>query len=110
MTEPVICEVVVTAEDGSWLVELTRSLVSERLVACGHHVEAIRSVYRWDGAIHDEPEARVSLHTRMSLVDRVVERVRERHPYEVPCVIALPVVGGNPDYVAWVLAETTDPV
>jgi periplasmic divalent cation tolerance protein len=106
MAEPVICEVVVTAGDATWLVDFTRSLVEDRLVACGHHVEGIRSVYRWDGAIQDEREARVNLHTRLALVDRIVERANERHPYDVPCVLALPVVGANPDYVAWVLAET----
>ena len=100
------CEVVVTAADGNWLAGLTRTLVEERLVACGHHVTPIRSVYRWDGAVHDETEARVALHTRRSLLPAVVARTGELHPYEVPCVIALPLVGGNPDYLAWIAAET----
>jgi periplasmic divalent cation tolerance protein len=101
-----VCEVVITAGDPAALAELTRELVEDRLVACGHHIEIIRSIYRWDGEIHDEPEARVNLHTRLDLVDQVVERVKNRHPYDVPCVIALPVVAGNPDYLAWVEAET----
>ncbi|WP_041775609.1 divalent-cation tolerance protein CutA [Blastococcus saxobsidens] len=100
------CEVVVTAADGDWLAGFTRTLVEERLVACGHQVTPIRSVYRWDGAVHDEAEARVALHTRRSLVPAVVARTEELHPYEVPCVIALPLVGGNPDYLAWIAAET----
>ena len=68
---------------------------------------AIRSIYRWEGTVHDEPEARVALHTRASLVPRIVERADTEHPYDVPCVIALPVVDGNPAYVAWVLKETS---
>jgi periplasmic divalent cation tolerance protein len=61
---------------------------------------------RWDGAVHDDPQARVGLHTRAALVPAIVERARADHPDEVPCVIALPLTGGHPDYLAWVAAET----
>ena len=77
------CEVVVTAEDAGWLAGFTRTLVEERLAACGHVIGEIRSVYRWDGAIHDEREARVALHTRRSLVPAIVARAGELHPYDV---------------------------
>ncbi|MBG0560919.1 divalent-cation tolerance protein CutA [Actinoplanes aureus] len=101
-----ICEVVITAADPEWLAEFTRRLVTDRLAACGQQVAAIRSIYRWDGAIQDDPEARVALHTRVALVDRIVERANAEHPYDVPCVLALPVLAANPAYVAWVLEET----
>jgi len=100
------CEVVVTAEDADWLATFTRTLVGERLAACGHNLQAIRSVYRWQGEVHDEPEARVALHTRRSLVPAIVARTVELHPYDVPCVIALPLVGGNPAYLRWIAEET----
>jgi len=103
------CEVVVTATDADWLAGFTSTLVEERLAACGHLLGAIRSVYRWEGAVHDEPEARVALHTRRSLVDAVVARTAELHPYQVPCVIAMPLVGGSPDYLRWVHEQTRDP-
>jgi periplasmic divalent cation tolerance protein len=103
------CEVVITAADADWLAGFTRTLVQERLAACGHLLAPIRSVYRWEGAVHDEREARVGLHTRRSLVPAIVSRTAGRHPYDVPCVIALPVVDGNPDYLAWILAETRAP-
>jgi periplasmic divalent cation tolerance protein len=102
------CEVVVTAADADWLADFTRTLVQERLAACGHVLPAIRSVYRWEGAVHDESEARVGLHTRRSLVPAVVARTAELHPYEVPCVIALPLGGGNPAYLEWIAAETRE--
>jgi periplasmic divalent cation tolerance protein len=101
-----ICEVVITAADAEWLAGFTRRLVEDRLAACGHQTPAIRSIYRWDGAVQDDPEARVALHTRLSLVDRIVERANTEHPYDVPCVLALPVIGGNPAYLEWVRAET----
>ncbi len=100
------CEVVVTAADADWLAGFTRTLGEERLAACGHVIGAIRSVYRWQGRIEDEPEARVALHTRRSLVPAIVARTEQLHPYEVPCVIALPLTGGNPDYLEWVLEGT----
>lgn len=102
------CEVVVTAADPGWLAAFTRSLVADRVVACGHITEAIRSVYRWQGEIHDEPEAVVRLHTRVSQAPAVVQRCRDQHPYQVPCVITVPILDGNPDYLAWIL-DCTDP-
>jgi periplasmic divalent cation tolerance protein len=100
------CEVVVTGPDPEWLAGYTRTLVEERLAACGHQLAAIRSVYRWEGAVHDEAEARVALHTRRSLVPAIVARTDELHPYDVPCVIVLPLAGGNPAYLAWIGQET----
>jgi periplasmic divalent cation tolerance protein len=102
------CEVVITADDADWLAGFTRTLVEERLAACGHVIPAIRSVYRWEGAVHDEAEARVALHTRRSLVDAIVERTVQAHSYDVPCVIALPLVGGNPAYLAWLATDTRE--
>jgi periplasmic divalent cation tolerance protein len=104
-----ICEVVVTGGDAEALAALTRTLVDERLAACGQNIASIRSIYRWEGAVQDDPEARVALHTRTALVPELVERVKALHSYDVPCVIALPVVAGNPPYIQWVLAETREP-
>ena len=106
MTEPV-CEVIITADDHGWLLGFTRSLVEDRLAACGQVLTPIRSIYRWADAVQDEAEVRVALHTRESLVPAIIERTRAEHPYEVPCVLALPVQQGNPDYLAWVVASTS---
>jgi periplasmic divalent cation tolerance protein len=103
------CEIVVTAADADWLAGFTRALVEERLAACGQVSSPIRSIYRWAGAVQDEPEARVALHTRRSLVPAVLERVHESHPYDVPCAIALSLTDGNPDYLRWIVDETRAP-
>lgn len=102
-----VCEVVITAADPEWLADFTRRLISDRLAACGHQTAAIRSIYRWEGAVHDEGEARVALHTRAALVPQIVARADAEHPYDVPCVIALPVIAGNPAYLDWVVTETS---
>ena len=103
-----VCEVVITGPTQEWLATFTRQLVDDRLAACGHIIPAIRSIYRWEGTVHDEPEVRVALHTRRSLVQTIVDRANRDHPYDVPCVVALPVVDGNPVYVDWVLNETAN--
>ena len=103
------CEVVVTAADSDWLAGFTRTLVEERLAACGQTLTSVRSIYRWQGAVHDDEEARVALHTRRSLVSAVLERTRELHPYDIPCVIALSLKDGNPEYLRWIVDETREP-
>ena len=106
MTER-ICEMVITAADEAWLLAFTRSLVEDRLAACGQILGPIRSVYRWHDAVQDEAEVRVALHTRESLVPAIIERTMAEHSYEVPCVLALPVENGNADYLSWVIASTS---
>lgn len=102
------CEVIITAADPDWLADYTRRLVEDRLAACGHNLRSIRSIYRWEGDVQEEPEARVALHTRTSLVPAIVDRTSADHPYDVPCVIALPIVGGNPEYLDWIRESTRD--
>ena len=69
----------------------------------------IHSIYRWGGRVEEATEARVALHTRADLLPRLIERIRRDHPYDIPCVLALPVTAANPDYAAWVFAETVPP-
>lgn len=97
-------EVVITAPDGHWLADLTRALVDERLVACGHHTRAAASIYRWRGAIEDRTEARVAARTRAVLVPELVEHVGAQHPYEVVCVVALAIPRGSA-YLRWVVDQ-----
>lgn len=104
-----ICEVVITAATAGWLTSFVRDLVTDRLAACGQTVTPIRSIYRWNDTVEDEPEARVALHTRISLVPAIIARTDELHDYDVPCVIALPIAAANPRYTDWVLAQTREP-
>jgi periplasmic divalent cation tolerance protein len=101
-----VCEVVITAPDAEWLAAFTRRLVVERLAAAGHNVSPIRTIYRWKGEVYDKTESRVALHTRTSLVSQITQRTLAEHPFEVPCVVASPIIGGNPSYIQWILEET----
>jgi periplasmic divalent cation tolerance protein len=101
-------EVVITAESAEWLADFTRKLVEDRLVACGHNIAPIRAIYRWEGEVYDETQARVGLHTRASLVTQIVARANRDHSDDVPCVIAMPIVSGHPRYLTWIYSETRD--
>lgn len=85
---------------------IARRLVEERLAAGVNVLPGARSVYRWEGIVRDAAEAVLVVKTRSALVEAVTRRVLELHPHRCPGVAALPVVGGNPDYLAWIAAET----
>ena len=94
-----VCEAIVTAPDPDWLVEFTRQLVIDRLCASGHNFAPIRTLYRWQGQVHDTTEGRVALRTRRSLLPQIVDRAKWEHPSEVPSVVAVPIIDGGPDYL-----------
>lgn len=86
-----------------------RAVVEARLAACANILPGATSIYRWQGRIETASETVLVLKTRAGLVDALGERVKALHSYTVPCVVALPIAAGNPDYRAWLLAETTTP-
>lgn len=104
--QPDACEIVITAPDGNWMHEFSRDLISARLVAAVHLFEPIKSLYRWDGIVHYETEIRAAFHTRRSLVSLILDQVRIKHPFQVPGVVILPILGGGSEYLEWIYAET----
>jgi periplasmic divalent cation tolerance protein len=100
--------ILVTVPDEKIAGQLAHALVEERLVACVNVLPAVRSIYAWKGEICNEGELLCLLKTRRALFDAVRERVLDLHPYEVPEVIALPLVEGSATYLQW-LYDTTRP-
>ena len=84
-----------------------RKLVEERLCACANVVGGIISFYWWDGAVQEDAEAVLIAKTRKDLVAVVTERIKELHGYDCPCVVALPITAGNPDFLQWIDRETS---
>lgn len=98
--------VYVTAPSHDEALRLAQMAVGERLAACANVLGAITSVYWWDGKLNQDGEVALVLKTRAGLVEALTARLREAHPYDCPCVVALPIDGGNPDFLAWIAAET----
>jgi len=85
---------------------LGRSLVEARLAACVNVVYPVRSIYRWQGHVQADQEAMLVIKTRADLLESVSLKIREQHSYELPEVIALPILAGAADYLDWIDAET----
>lgn len=82
-------------------------VVRERLAACAQVGGPIRSTYRWKGEVEVEAEWMVTIKTRRARLEALVTAVRALHPAEVPEIVAVPVVGGDPEYLDWVRAESS---
>lgn len=104
MTDALV--VLVTAPNPDKAAEIARTLVEERLAACGNVVPGLRSIYRWEGKVQDDAEALLVLKTTRARFEALRDRVLALHPYEVPEVIALPVEAGSARYLDWIEAET----
>ena len=96
-----------TADGAETLAALARSLLDERLVACATITPGARSLYRWMGEVQDESEAVMELHTTTGRMGAVLARLAELHPYQVPQILARPVVGAHDGYAAWVEEQTS---
>lgn len=99
--------VIVTTTAGSEAVarELAEGVIAARLGACAQIVPIV-SVYRWDGEVRTDPEWRIEVKTAADRVDTLTAHLRDRHPYDVPEIVVVAVVGGSDEYLAWVTAET----
>jgi periplasmic divalent cation tolerance protein len=87
---------------------LAKILLEKNLVACVNIIP-VRSLYRWKGEPCDDAEHLLIIKTRQSLADTVIRALRAIHPYEVPEIIALPVITGHLPYLDWVHGETQGP-
>ena len=96
--------------DRETALRLARALVDDRLAACVNVMAGCASVFRWDGAIDETNEVPVLIKTRAARYPEVEARIRELHPYELPEIIAVPIVHGLPEYLEWVAKETAIPI
>ena len=76
-------------------------LVAERLVACVNVLPGMTSIYHWKGNLERAHEVVLLAKTTLARTAAVTERIIALHSYETPCVIALPILDGNPAYLAW---------
>ncbi len=86
---------------------LVHELLGKRLIACANIADHIESFYWWQGEIEQKPESIIVAKTLAAHVDKVVTHVNSLHSYECPCVVCVPIVGGNPAFIDWIGKQTS---
>jgi len=93
--------VLCTVPDHDTAENIARTLVTERLAACVNIVPGVTSVYRWEDAIEREQELLLLIKTSQTAWPLLEQRIRGLHPYELPEIIAVPLINGQADYITW---------
>jgi periplasmic divalent cation tolerance protein len=102
MNDQDVLVVFVTAPDDVVAARLARTVVERGLAACVNRIPGVRSVYAWEGEIHDDAEVLLVMKTTAGRLADLVSQVVKEHPYACPEVVALPVAGGSSPYLEWV--------
>ena len=98
--------VFITVDSPATALKITDKLLTKRKAACVNIIPKAESQYWWQGKIESANELLLIVKTRAALLDELVTLVKQIHPYSVPEIIALPIIGGNKDYLKWVDDET----
>lgn len=77
-------------------------LVKERLAACVNIIVNVRSLFHWQGKVNNAKESLLIIKTRKTLLNKLIKKVKSIHSYEVPEIIALPIIGGDKKYLRWI--------
>ncbi|MBI5149401.1 MAG: divalent-cation tolerance protein CutA [Candidatus Omnitrophica bacterium] len=96
----------VTAKDEAQANKIAGKLVKDKLVACANIVPGVQSVFRWNGKVDRAQEVLLVLKSRRKHFPSIVKTVKALHSYDVPEIIALPIVEGDKDYLKWITDST----
>ncbi|MFY9814547.1 MAG: divalent-cation tolerance protein CutA [Dehalococcoidales bacterium] len=98
--------VLITIDTPANAQQLADKILTASKAACVNIIPTVSSQYWWQGKIEKSAEVMLVVKTRAALLDELITLVKQNHPYTVPEIIALPIIGGNPDYLAWLESET----
>ncbi|MDP8212290.1 MAG: divalent-cation tolerance protein CutA [Candidatus Zapsychrus exili] len=94
--------VFVTTKDRKEAKKISDLLIEKKLVACVNIVDKISSIFWWEGKVSKEDEALLIMKTKEDCFQEIVEEVKAQHSYDVPEIIAIPIINGNKDYLDWI--------
>lgn len=97
--------VYITCKNQEEALHIAQHVVPEQLAACANILPKMRSVYMWEGKLQVDEEAVLILKSHAALLPELEARVKELHGYEIPAILALPIVDGNHDYIEWMAGE-----
>ena len=83
-------------------VEIGKSLVTSRLAACVNIIDHMNSIYFWEGELQNDQEVVLIAKTTEKRLPELIEKVKSMHSYECPCIVSLPIVDGNQDFLGWI--------
>ena len=96
----------VTVPDAQLADAIAHGLVERRFAACVNIIPGATSVYRWEGALHKDPEVLLIIKTRAGALNEVTQFIKEKHTAKIPEIISLPITEGSPSYLEWLGANT----
>ena len=85
---------------------ISNSLLEKKLIACSNIINDMKSTFWWNGNIQKENEVLIIAKSTKALLDNIIVEVKSIHNYDVPEILAIPILGGNPDYLDWIIEET----
>lgn len=91
----------ITCKDDGQAESIATAVVEARLAACANIIPGMRSIYHWESKIESAQEVVLLLKTQAAHFDACAALVRQMHSYEVPCIVALPIVKGTTDFLEW---------
>ena len=99
--------VLCTCPDDTCARALAQTLLNEKLAACVNIIPQVTSLYCWQGKMEESQEVQLVIKSRRTLFGVLQQRIQTLHPYEVPEILAMPVLNGSPAYLQWLQEQTT---
>ena len=103
-----LCWVYITAGSLEEAKNIGKKLVEQNLAACVNLFENMTSIYNWGDKLEEAQEVVMIAKTRKTLMPKLIETVNSLHSFDCPCILELPIQGGNPEFLSWIKTETLD--